>query len=202
MVTRGTPRQIKGVNFDTLKEEIINLHHNIGYFIGEVDYVNDLNQLSPKIGNVAFVKFEKKWFYWNGVEWSATSGGGGSGSGMNEQLIHQITKLDLNGLSDTTPAKFNIPVPYVENFKRSAVEVLKFKPATDNVISTVFDFVNTDKDDFEKDEYITFNGDMALKNVYERKMTEQPPNAVTNGKLYTIDMDVDEFRKINRITAR
>lgn len=199
MVTRGKPRQIKGVNYETLERELAALHQNIGYFIGEVRYTADLATLSPKIGNVAFVQEDRKWMYWNGIDWIATQGG--TGGPASSQSIYQVTKLDLDGLSPTTPKIVDIQVPYAPNFQRSSVEVLKFKPGVDNVVSTVFDFVNTDKDDFNDDQYIEFTGDLSLKTRYERPMVKQQ-GAVSAGELYTIPMNVNEFLKINSVTVR
>lgn len=200
MVTRVNPRQVSGVEEETLKTELLELHKNIGYFLGSVRYVLDLATLTPKIGNVAFVQSERMWFYWDGIDWKST-GGPGSGGPASPLNISQVTKLNLIGLSETKPRVVDIIVPFTDDFRRTAVEVLKFRGTQDDVVSTVVDYVNTDEFDFQPDGHIEFDGSMSLKTKYFRELQLQE-GAVTRGLLYTIPMDVNEFKKINSVTIK
>lgn len=204
MTTKVKPRQIKGLTLETLKHELDRFYKKVGYFLGAVAYEADLATLTPEVGNVAFVNENRKWVYWTGMEWidiSAGGSGGSSGTGTGGgDAILQITKLGLNGLSQTTPKVIDMIVPYVEGFKRAPIEVLKFKADEANIISTLIDFVNTDEDDFQDDAYVQFDGAMSLVTKYERAFTEQ--GALGEGTLHTIKVNIKEFVSMHNIKIR
>lgn len=72
----------------------------------------------------------------------------------------QVTKLGV-----VAPKSVTIPIEKTELFNFSPIGVLKFKSGGTGVVSTVNDFSNADKNDFNDNEYVEFDGAMKLKNI-------------------------------------
>lgn len=205
MTTKINPRQIRGHRNGTLKEELNRLEQEVGYFLGAVEYTADLAKFDPRPGNVAFIREDKKWVYWSGLEWvptqggTATGGDAGTGSGGGEGIV-QVTKLALTGLSPSVPKIIDMQIPYVEGFRRSVVEVLKFNSEQQNIVSTIVDFVNSDADDFNEDAYIQFDGSLKLKTEYVRDFVKE--GAFSKGNMHGLEIDLDEFVKIENVVFK
>lgn len=125
--------------------------------------------------------------YWEPI---STSGGGGGGGTSN---YSQITKLNV-----TAPKTELIPIEITNTFAKAPVEVLKFTAGENDVIVTVCDFDNSDSTDFKDNEFLTFDGNMSLKVIYD--ITVQ--DTVSLGSTYVSEseeIDMNNFKKIANV---
>ena len=86
----------------------------------------------------------------------------------------QVTKLGV-----VAPKSIIIPIEKTELFNLSPIGVLKFKSGSTGVVSTVNDFSNADKNDFNDNECVEFDGKMKPKTDYEVVFEDE--TTVTDG---------------------
>ena len=124
--------------------------------------------------------------YWEPI---STSGGGGGGNAN----YMQITKLNV-----TAPKTELISINVTNTFAKAPVEVLKFTTGENDVIVTVCDFDNSDSTDFKDNEFLTFDGNMSLKVIYDITMK----NPASLGSTYVSEseeIDTSNFKKIANV---
>lgn len=125
----------------------------------------------------------------------ASSGGAGA-------EYQQITKLNV-----TAPKIERISIKPTETFCLPAVEVLKFQPGEQDVLTTVCAFDNSDADDFfigelpgDEAPCIIFDGVMKPKMQYEISID----NGVILGDGYifeTEEIDFSQFKKVEAVAV-
>lgn len=121
--------------------------------------------------------------YWEPI---STSGGGGGGNAN----YMQITKLNV-----TAPKTELISINVTNTFAKAPIEVLKFEQGDKDVVATICDFNNDDKTDFNDNDFLTFDGNMSLKTIYDITVK----NPVKNGDLYVSEsdeFDMSNFKSI------
>ena len=124
--------------------------------------------------------------YWEPI---SSSGGGGGGTSN----YSQITKLNV-----TAPKTELIPIEITNTFAKAPVEILKFTTGENDVIVTVCDFDNSDASDFKDNEFLTFDGNMSLKVIYDITMK----NPASLGSTYVSEskeIDTSNFKKIDNV---
>lgn len=93
--------------------------------------------------------------------------GGSSGGTASDISLSQATKLGV-----TAGKTIELEIDKTEDFNKMPIEVLKFVPGQDNVISTLIEFNNADEYDFEPQTYVGFDTTMHLKTNYTRDMND------------------------------
>ena len=124
--------------------------------------------------------------YWEPI---SSSGGGGGGTSN----YSQITKLNV-----TAPKTELIPIEITNTFAKAPVDVLKFTDGESDVLVTVCDFDNSDSTDFNDNEFLTFDGNMSLKVIYDITMK----NPASLGSTYVSEskeIDMNNFKKIANV---
>lgn len=134
-------------------------------------------------------------YVWVDGQYSKVSGAGSNDSGGYS--YQQITKLGVTA-TPTNPKTYEILIPKTFDFLRHPIEVLKFSPAQQNVVSTEIAFDNSDATDFEPNENVTFNGVMKLKTEYFYEMTNDNTWKETGTILKTL-IDRSPFKKIDKL---
>ena len=114
------------------------------------------------------------------------------GVGDAEIKRNQVTKLGV-----VAPLSVDINIEATQDFNRFPVEVLKVKPGTQNVVSTVCNFDNADATSFEPNEFVKFDGKMQLITTETKPMINQGP--LGSGTLFSIPIDVNRYKKIEKI---
>lgn len=117
-------------------------------------------------------------------------GGGGSVS------VKQVTKLGINATPENPHSVF-IDTEETISFNRLQVNVLKFIPGPSNVVTTVADFTNSEASDFEVTQQVVFDGKMKLQTEYIRDMIDG--GVLEDGNIYSLPIDLTEFKKIEKI---
>ena len=120
--------------------------------------------------------------YWEPI---SSSGGGGGTSNYS-----QITKLNV-----TAPKTELIPIEITNTFAKAPVEVLKFTAGESDVLVTVCDFDNGDASDFKDNEFLTFDGNMSLKVIYDITMKD-PASLGSTYVSESEEIDMNNFKKI------
>lgn len=120
--------------------------------------------------------------------WEPISSSGGSGGGTIN--YSQITKLNV-----TAPKTELIPIEITNTFAKAPVEVLKFTAGESDVLVTVCDFDNSDASDFKDNEFLTFNGNMSLKVIYDITMKD-PASLGSTYVSESEEIDMNNFKKI------
>ena len=123
--------------------------------------------------------------YWEPI---SSSGGGGGTSNYS-----QITKLNV-----TAPKTELIPIEITNTFAKAPVEVLKFTAGESDVLVTVCDFDNSDSTDFKDNEFLTFNGNMSLKVMYDITMKD-PASLGSTYVSESKEIDMNNFKKIANV---
>jgi hypothetical protein len=110
----------------------------------------------------------------------------------------QVTKLGVIADVDN-PREIDITIPFTEDFNFGRIEVLKYGEG-EHVISNVSHFDNTDNGDFVYDpDTVNFDGKMSLKTSFS--MTQDIATDLgTEGKAFSIPLDISSWKKINQIT--
>lgn len=90
-------------------------------------------------------------------------------SGVN---ILQTTKLGVIA-STEVPYIFELDIPSTIDFKRLPLEVLKFVPGEEDVITTLATFDNSDESSFIVDETVSFDGTMHLNTEIVSDMNDE-----------------------------
>lgn len=121
--------------------------------------------------------------YWEPI---SSSGGGGGGTSN----YSQITKLNV-----TAPKTELIPIEITNTFAKAPVEILKFTTGENDVLVTVCDFDNSDASDFKNNEFLTFNGNMSLKVMYDITM-KGPASLGSTYVSESEEIDTSNFKKI------
>lgn len=119
----------------------------------------------------------------------------GSSGGSVER--HQITKLGVVA-SPEKPKIVDIEIPETLDFMRPVpVEVLKFIPGQENVVTTICDFNNGDASDFVPDPMVEFDGTMHLKTQHVIPMKDE--GLLGEGRLWSAPIDLSQFKVIEKI---
>lgn len=92
----------------------------------------------------------------------------GPGVGQTNGILNQITKLNV-----VAPKEVKIQIKETVDFNLPDINVLKFKPGQQDVVSSMCDFDNADKGDFEENSNIIFDGTMKIKTGFEIDMTKE-----------------------------
>lgn len=108
----------------------------------------------------------------------------------------QVTKLNITATS-TEPHMVDIPIPETNDFNRQAPDVLKFVSSQDNITKTICDFDQSDKSDFENNDYIDFNQGMYIKTTYLESYSNV--EALGSGKKYTFPLDLIKYTNIQKV---
>lgn len=128
----------------------------------------------------------------NGL-WEQISSSGGSG-GSNAEY-KQITKLNI-----TAPKTELISINVTNTFAKAPCEILKFVEGENDVVVTLCDFDNSDSTDFEANEFLTFDGNMSLKTIYD--ITVGTPTKLTKGYCsITDDIDLTKFKSVEEMVV-
>jgi len=109
--------------------------------------------------------------------------------GSSSISIKQITKLSV---VPNQVEEINIPQTILFNFL--PVEVLKFIPGDENVITNIYTFSNSEQDDFISNPTVDFDGVMKQKTSYSYVMTDN--GELGDGHLWTYTMDISQFKEI------
>ena len=123
--------------------------------------------------------------YWESI---SSSGGGGGTSNYS-----QITKLNV-----TAPKTELIPIEITNTFAKAPIEVLKFTADESDVLVTVCDFDNSDSTDFKDNEFLTFDGNMSLKVIYDITMKD-PASLGSTYVSESEEIDTSNFKKIANV---
>lgn len=124
--------------------------------------------------------------YWEPI---SSSGGGGVGTSN----YSQITKLNV-----TAPKTELIPIEITNTFAKAPVEILKFTTGENDVLVTVCDFDNSDASDFKDNEFLTFDGNMSLKVIYDITMKD-PASLGSTYVSESKEIDMNNFKKIANV---
>lgn len=120
--------------------------------------------------------------------------------GVEDGKKNQVTVLDVTA-SVADPYKIYVDIPYTLNFNRRPLEVLKFLPSQDNIVTIAATFNNREAADFFENPYVLFDGAMKLKTVYEEEMTEV--DRQETGAIYkSILIDFSEFKFIEELQIK
>ena len=126
----------------------------------------------------------------NGLwEQISSSGGGGGGSADYKQ----ITKLNI-----TAPKTGLISINVTNTFAKAPLEILKFVEGENDVVVTLCDFDNSDSTDFEDNEFLTFDGNMSLKTIYDI-VVSTPTQLVQGYCSITEDIDLTKFKSVEEM---
>lgn len=126
----------------------------------------------------------------NGL-WEQISSSGGSG-GSNADY-KQITKLNI-----TAPKTELISINVTNTFAKPPCEILKFVGGENDVVVTLCDFDNNDSTDFEDNEFLTFDGNMSLKTIYDI-VVSTPTQLVKGYCSITEDIDLTKFKSVEEM---
>ena len=125
-----------------------------------------------------------------------TDGTIGGGSSDSSIVVKQVTKLGVTAAT-SSPYIIEIPtIPTIE-FKRLPIEVLKFTPGPQDLITSQSDFNNSDASSFNPDIRISFDGKMKLKTNYNFDLNNE--GTLGDGTLYSVNIDREKFKKIIEI---
>lgn len=126
----------------------------------------------------------------NGLWEQISSSGGSSGSNANYK---QITKLNI-----TAPKTELISINVTNTFAKPPCEILKFVKGENDVVVTLCDFDNSDSTDFEANEFLTFDGNMSLKTIYDI-VVSTPTQLVKGYCSITEDIDLTKFKSVEEM---
>lgn len=201
-------KQIKGLNLGTLKADLIDVFDkldDIQSSAGKLEIVQSFNDL-PAIGDsnslylvVTNVNFDNKptlYVYRNSdyvLAGGSSTGETGSGTGIT---IQQVTKLGVVA-TPLIPKVVNIDITDDGYFKRLSVEVLKFKPAEQDLTTVMCEFNNGDSTDFEENMYIEFDGTMHLKKKFYLEAVDE--GILGTGQVHSRVIDFSQFESITNI---
>ena len=120
-----------------------------------------------------------------------------TGSGEGSIKINQVTKLNVVASSEE-PHILAIDREFDNKFDRIPIEVLEMVGGEEGIIEVLAEFDNSDKTDFEPNEFIEFDGTMHLKTNYEF-----PTNLVDEDEgIYSFDLNqLDKFKKLISISC-
>jgi hypothetical protein len=107
--------------------------------------------------------------------------------------LSQLTKMTVVATPEE-PKVYDLEIPATSDFKRIPVEILKYIPNEQNVISTIVEFNNADATDFESVDNTVFDGTMHLLTMYESPFAEI--RAFDKRKEYVVDIDVSKLKDI------
>jgi hypothetical protein len=124
--------------------------------------------------------------------WEAVGGSSSGGTSTSEQ----VTKLGVVA-SSTSPKVIELLIPTTNDFKRNPLEILKLMSATQDQVSTLSNFNNSDATDFNADSQVIFDGTMRLKTVYQESMVDN--GALDTGKLWSKAIDRSSFKSIEKL---
>ena len=111
--------------------------------------------------------------------------------------LNQVSKMGVTG-STTTPYEVDIPINTVD-FKVPKVNVLKYLPVNDNIIKTLNNFSNSESNDFQSDEMVTFDDTAHLQTNYNYSMTQTTDNTNLATGEYEIEIDKSIFKEIDNM---
>lgn len=117
--------------------------------------------------------------------------GDGAGLGLN-----QVSKMGVTG-STTTPYEVDIPINTVD-FKVPRVNVLQFQQGDQNVIKTLNSFSNSESNDFQLDDMVSFDDTVHLKTEYDYPMAYENDIGTENQE-YSCEIDKSIFKSIEDI---
>lgn len=118
--------------------------------------------------------------------------GGGAKGNQN-----QITKLGVVATPEA-PKIIEIEIEETLDFNRGTpIEVLKFIPGEQNVVTTLCEFDNADASDFEPDPMVEFDGTMHLKTQHVIPMKDE--GLLGEGRLWSAPIDLSQFKVIEKI---
>ena len=126
----------------------------------------------------------------NGL-WEQISSSGGSGGSSAD--YKQITKLNI-----TAPKTELISINVTSTFTKPPLEILKFVEGENDVVVTLCDFDNNDSTDFEANEFLTFDGNMSLKTIYDI-VVSTPTQLVKGYCSITEDIDLTKFKSVEEM---
>ena len=126
----------------------------------------------------------------NGL-WEQISSSGGSGGSNTD--YKQITKLNI-----TAPKTELISINVTNTFAKPPCEILKFVKGENDVVVTLCDFDNSDSTDFEDNEFLTFDGNMSLKTIYDI-VVSTPTQLVKGYCSITEDIDLTKFKSVEEM---
>lgn len=118
--------------------------------------------------------------------------GGSTGSSGGSSNLQQITKLGV-----VAPKTFELKIPYSDTFNFNEIVVLKFKPGLQNRIISYCDFDNSNRDDFEENKYLEFDGVMKLQTDYRYPMNLE--GEYDEGHLFKVDVNMSELETIDSV---
>lgn len=110
--------------------------------------------------------------------------------------LKQISKMGVVG-STSSPYIVDIPINTLD-FKVPRVNVLKYLPVNDNIIKTLNNFSNSESNDFQSDEMVTFDDTAHLQTNYNYQMVYEN-DIGTNGREYSCEIDKSIFKEIDDI---
>jgi hypothetical protein len=123
---------------------------------------------------------------------NASGGGGGS------LTIQQTTRLGVVA-SQAEPAVIELPITPDPTYKHLPIEILQLQSGGDNVNRTLLEFNNDDSNDFEPNEFISFDGALKLKTAYSFPMTDE--GALGPGRLFSQVLNRADFKSIESLNA-
>lgn len=162
-----------------INEEIINKRITKFEELEDVDVVNKKNKQL-----VAYSGDTKKFITIDGIDVDGLAGMG----------LKQINKMGIVG-SPEKPREIHIPINTVD-FKVPRINLLKYDLGTQDIITTKNDFSNSESNDFQKNDFIDFDGTAHLKTDY--KSNYYNVNDTGNGVERVTDLDLAMFKKIER----
>lgn len=121
----------------------------------------------------------------------------GAGTQNTTSSVNQVTKLNVVG-SVASPYTTEISITDNPQFNIQTPNVLKFIAGTQNVVTTIVNFNNSDASSFDSNSNVTFDGTMRLKTSYTTTMTANT-TFTTGETLYVTTLDLSSFKKIEKI---
>jgi hypothetical protein len=115
-------------------------------------------------------------------------------SGSGSLSRQQVTKLGVVADS-ANPRIVELTIPETVDFNRAPIEVLQFLPGEQNVIKTVTEFSNSDKNDFITDNQVEFSDSMQLKISQTQPMLVK--SELGEGKIYSTSISLENIKKIS-----
>lgn len=125
------------------------------------------------------------------MSWRKSKGGSGSTN------LSQMTKLGVVG-SSGTPQVEEVTIPSTTDFKRSPLDVLKFTPGTQQIV-TECAFNNADQTSFVADDEVVFDGTMHLKTAHSPTVTDE--GDLGGGHMWSFVIDRTKYKVIESIAV-
>lgn len=124
----------------------------------------------------------------------ATQGvGGGGGGGL---VLSQVTKLNVTA-SSSAPHVVEITIPGTLDFAVPNPDLLKFRPGTQDIVSTQCAFDNSDATSFAADSFVIFDGTMRLKT--QHTIPSVDGGRLGSGRQYSVSFDKADFKSIEKL---